>query len=55
MRITLQQLDNIKVPNDEEESGIKRFILKGSVSTGICPFNPHKVLEKLPYDLNDNI
>lgn len=54
VRITLEKMDSVRVPNNEEKSGITRVILKGFEATGIHPFNPQKVLDKLPYD-TDNI
>jgi len=53
VKITLEKMDSISDLNNEEESGIKRVILKGFEATGIYPFNPQKVLEKLPYDTNN--
>lgn len=47
-------MDSVKVPNSEEMSGVKRIIVKGFEATGIYPFNPNKVLEKIPND-NANV
>lgn len=47
-------MDSVKVPNNEEESGIKRVTIKGFDATGIYPFNHNKVLEKI-YDVINNV
>lgn len=42
-------------PGDQEESAIKRNLINGFYASGIHPFNPRKVLDKIPgTSENDN-
>lgn len=48
LKVTLDQMDSIKSPGDAEKCGIKRVLIKRFEATGMYPFNPNKVLQKLP-------
>lgn len=55
LRSALEKMDSVKGKQDEAEpNAIKRILAKGFEATGIYPFSPQKVLQKLPDNIDNN-